>query len=149
NGSRVFFVLLCAAVVNCIFANAPNGVCENELPQANLTTMFIGAKWHKGLVWARAALLLCALVLGKASQGADADPAKAPSVTQVVPPETEVKPLHWSLKPIVRPPPGIGRKRQSANPLDGFILDQLSQNKLAPSPPADRRTLIRRLYFDL
>src|SRR5205085_11396024 len=91
------------------------GYVKNELPRANLTTMFIGAKWHKGLVWARAALLLCAFVPGTASQGADADPAKPLSVTQGVPHETEVKPLHWSLKPVVRPsiPPGIGRKRQS------------------------------------
>lgn len=33
--------------------------------------------------------------------------------------------------------------------IDRFILQRLATERLAPSPPADRRTLIRRLYFDL
>src|SRR5262249_19747339 len=36
-----------------------------------------------------------------------------------------------------------------ANPIDAFILTKLRQQKLAPAPKADRRTLIRRAYFDL
>jgi len=58
---------------------------------------------------------------------------------------------HWSLRPVVRPavPQRVGRKEPGANPIDAFIVEKLAQQKLAPSPPADRRTLIRRLYLDL
>ncbi len=35
------------------------------------------------------------------------------------------------------------------NPIDYFVLNKLEQKKLKPSPEADRRTLIRRLYIDL
>jgi mono/diheme cytochrome c family protein len=51
----------------------------------------------------------------------------------------------WSLQPLatVTPPALAG------NPLDGFIRTQLAAHGLAPSPPADARTLCRRLYFDL
>ena len=51
----------------------------------------------------------------------------------------------WSLRPLVKPavPTAAG------NPLDGFIQAALTGRGLRPSPPADRRTLIRRVYFDL
>jgi len=50
----------------------------------------------------------------------------------------------WSLKPLVRPAvPAI------ANPVDAFIVAKLAEKKLQPSPEADPRVLIRRLYFDL
>ncbi|MBA4190625.1 MAG: hypothetical protein C0467_21780 [Planctomycetaceae bacterium] len=50
----------------------------------------------------------------------------------------------WSFKPLKRPlvPTGM-------NPIDGFIRATLSEKKLNASPEADRRTLIRRVYFDL
>ncbi|QDT97123.1 PSD1 and planctomycete cytochrome C domain-containing protein [Gimesia aquarii] len=52
----------------------------------------------------------------------------------------------WSLKPLLRPHvPGEG----PSNPIDAFIETHLQQKKLKPSPEADRRTLIRRLMFDL
>ncbi len=35
------------------------------------------------------------------------------------------------------------------NPIDGFVLEHLRKQKLTPVPQADRRTLIRRVYFDL
>ena len=35
------------------------------------------------------------------------------------------------------------------NPIDAFVLRRLEEKKLQPSPEANRRTLIRRLYFDL
>ncbi|MAG93283.1 MAG: hypothetical protein CMJ48_05985 [Planctomycetaceae bacterium] len=60
----------------------------------------------------------------------------------------------WSLKPLVRPQQPIpAAKRPYASwartPIDAFILDELIEHRLAPAAPADRRTLIRRLYFDL
>ncbi len=35
------------------------------------------------------------------------------------------------------------------HPIDRFLLAKLADKKLQPSPEADRRTLVRRLYFDL
>jgi hypothetical protein len=56
----------------------------------------------------------------------------------------------WSLQPLrVVEPPQVANKSWPANPVDQFILHRLEAEKLAPSPPVDRRTLIRRLYFDL
>jgi len=55
----------------------------------------------------------------------------------------------WSLKPIVRPAVPHVTGETDGNPIDAFILAKLHENGLAPSPPADARTLIRRLYFDL
>jgi hypothetical protein len=34
-------------------------------------------------------------------------------------------------------------------PVDAFVLARLEQQGMRPNPGADRRTLIRRLYFDL
>lgn len=58
----------------------------------------------------------------------------------------------WSLQPLVRPEtPQV--QYDSADwkkiPIDAFVLAKLQARGLAPSPKADRRTLIRRLYFDL
>ncbi|MFM2097327.1 MAG: hypothetical protein RIS70_4451, partial [Planctomycetota bacterium] len=58
----------------------------------------------------------------------------------------------WSLKSLQRPePPAIAKEDTSfaRNPIDAFVLSKLREQKLRPSPQADRRTLIRRLYFDL
>lgn len=64
----------------------------------------------------------------------------------------------WSYQPIVRPPvpqppPNASRQTSPPNwgrtPIDAFILEKLTQKGLSPSPEADRRTLIRRLSFDL
>ncbi|MGE0131538.1 MAG: PSD1 and planctomycete cytochrome C domain-containing protein [Blastocatellales bacterium] len=61
---------------------------------------------------------------------------------------------HWAWQPIKRPaiPPATKfRNPQSTtrNPIDAFISARLAQAGLAMSPEADRRTLIRRLSFDL
>ncbi len=57
---------------------------------------------------------------------------------------------HWAAQP-VRPqePPAVRNAGWIASPVDSFILARLEQNDLAPSPPADRRTLLRRATFDL
>jgi len=58
---------------------------------------------------------------------------------------------HWSYIPPKRPAIPIIRSPQSTirNPIDAFILAKLAQKGIKPSPEADRRTLIRRLYLDL
>jgi len=51
----------------------------------------------------------------------------------------------WSLQPIVKPEvPDADR-----HPVDAFIQRELTARGLGPSPLADRRTLIRRVTFDL
>ncbi|MFM9963218.1 MAG: DUF1549 domain-containing protein [Planctomycetaceae bacterium] len=57
----------------------------------------------------------------------------------------------WSFKPIVRPPVPQLRTPRSAlrTPIDAFILAKQREHGLSPSPEADRRTLIRRLTYDL
>src|SRR5262249_46203347 len=56
----------------------------------------------------------------------------------------------WSLQPL-RPGgvPRVDDSRQPINPIDHFILQRLKKEQLTPSPMADRRTLVRRLTFDL
>jgi hypothetical protein len=50
----------------------------------------------------------------------------------------------WSLQPIVKPtPPAAG------NPVDAFVRKRLADAKMDPAQAADRRTLIRRVYYDL
>ncbi|QDU93105.1 PSD1 and planctomycete cytochrome C domain-containing protein [Lignipirellula cremea] len=54
---------------------------------------------------------------------------------------------HWSFQPITNPtPPPVEGAR---HPIDRFVRSQLPQHGLAPNPPADARTLVRRAYFDL
>jgi len=60
------------------------------------------------------------------------------------------KKAHWSWRPIRRPePPAVQDGNWPASPIDHFILARLEAEGLRPAPQADRRTLIRRLYFDL
>ncbi len=40
-------------------------------------------------------------------------------------------------------------KHPTANPIDNFVFARLEKERLAPSPEADRATLIRRMTFDL
>jgi hypothetical protein len=57
---------------------------------------------------------------------------------------------HWSLISPSRPAlPAVAAKSWLLNPVDHFILARLEQEGLKPSPEADRRTLLRRLSFDL
>ncbi|HEX3726956.1 MAG TPA: DUF1549 domain-containing protein, partial [Pirellulales bacterium] len=56
----------------------------------------------------------------------------------------------WSLQPVRRSqPPVVHDTAWPQTPIDHFVLAQLEAARLAPTPPADRRTLIRRLSFDL
>jgi hypothetical protein len=58
---------------------------------------------------------------------------------------------HWAFQPVTKPaPPTIGnRQSEIGNPIDAFIVSKLSAQGMKLSPPADQRTLIRRVYFDL
>lgn len=58
----------------------------------------------------------------------------------------------WSLKPLILPPmpvPPAEKQGWIRTPVDAFILAKQREKNLGPAPEADRRTLIRRLFFDL
>jgi len=56
----------------------------------------------------------------------------------------------WALQPVLRPSlPPVSKPAYAANPIDRFILAKLDSQGLSPSAPAERRVLIRRLYYDL
>ncbi len=57
---------------------------------------------------------------------------------------------HWAFQPIAKPPlPPVARVDWVQSPVDNFILARLEQQGLTPSPPADRRTILRRASFDV
>ncbi len=54
----------------------------------------------------------------------------------------------WVLKPVVRP--AVPKEAaKSANPIDAFIRAEYRAKGLTPVGPADKRTLLRRVYLDL
>src|SRR5262249_25460301 len=56
----------------------------------------------------------------------------------------------WSFRPIECPPlPAVRAPGRSRTPSDRFVLAKREEHGWAPSPPADGRTLLRRLSFDL
>jgi Protein of unknown function (DUF1553)/Protein of unknown function (DUF1549)/Planctomycete cytochrome C len=57
---------------------------------------------------------------------------------------------HWSLQPVQDPaPPEVKDDAWPINPVDRFLLARLEAKGLKPAVEADRRTLIRRLAYDL
>jgi Protein of unknown function (DUF1553)/Protein of unknown function (DUF1549) len=58
------------------------------------------------------------------------------------------KPTPWYLKPIERPavPAGV---TESGNPIDAFIAAKLKDKGLQATGPADKASLLRRVYLDL
>jgi hypothetical protein len=58
--------------------------------------------------------------------------------------------LHWAFVPPRQAPlPQVRQADWPNNAIDSFILGRLEAEGLKPSPPADRYTLVRRLYLDL
>jgi cytochrome c553 len=57
---------------------------------------------------------------------------------------------HWSLQPL-KPGelPAVKNADWPRNAIDHYLLAKLEVNKLTPAPPADKRTLLRRVTFDL
>ena len=57
---------------------------------------------------------------------------------------------HWAFQPVVVPAiPAVKSGAWVRTPVDAFLLAKLEAASLKPSPPADKRTLLRRVYFDL
>ena len=56
----------------------------------------------------------------------------------------------WSLQPVQKPtPPTVKHQDLVRNPIDAFVLARLEQADMDPAPFADRRHLIRRVYYDM
>ncbi len=57
---------------------------------------------------------------------------------------------HWSFTPLGEPAlPKIERRNWALNPIDHFVLSRLEREGMAPTAPASRERLIRRVSFDL
>jgi hypothetical protein len=56
----------------------------------------------------------------------------------------------WPFQKLMKhDPPAVENAAWVRNPIDAFVLRKLEQAHLSPAPPASKRTLARRLYFDL
>jgi hypothetical protein len=83
--------------------------------------------------------LLRAWIDGGAHWPDGVDDAELPDRTQ-----------HWAFQPVEKPAiPAVLLEEWPRNELDRFILARLEGEGLAPSPEADRATLIRRVTFNL
>ena len=57
---------------------------------------------------------------------------------------------HWAFQPLQNPePPAVGNTAAVRNPVDRFVLAPLESRGIAPSPEADKATLLRRVHLDL
>jgi hypothetical protein len=64
--------------------------------------------------------------------------------------QAEAQKRHWAFQPVTLPAvPSVENAAWIKNPIDSFIMAELEAHGLKPSPPADRRTLIRRVTYDL
>ena len=61
----------------------------------------------------------------------------------------EIVKNHWSYQPIKKPIVPTNSLKWGNNEIDAFILKKQLENKLSPSLEADKKTLIRRVYYDL
>jgi mono/diheme cytochrome c family protein len=92
-----------------------------------------------------------ASLAGWISQGAPwpksigAEPTTLSALERVGPHRRE----HWAYQPVARPAVPAAVSGWSRSDIDRFVEAKLSEKGLTPSPEADRRTLIRRLTFDL
>ena len=63
---------------------------------------------------------------------------------------TDEERRHWSFQPIADPPvPQVATAEGAVHPIDAFLTAKLAEKGLQPVGPADRRTLVRRVTFDL
>src|SRR5687767_10222700 len=57
---------------------------------------------------------------------------------------------HWAfIKPLRPALPQVRNTQWPRNAIDYFVLARLEKEGIAPSPQAERATLVRRLYLDL
>lgn len=74
-------------------------------------------------------------------------PKKPAGSTYSITPEQRA---FWSFQPVRKPaPPEVRDSGWATTPIDRFVLHALEAKGLKPVAPADRRTLLRRVTFDL
>jgi mono/diheme cytochrome c family protein len=62
----------------------------------------------------------------------------------------EVRKSHWSFQPVKKHEvPKVKNAAWVQTPVDAFILAKLEAKGMTPAKPADRRTLLRRITFDM
>jgi len=62
----------------------------------------------------------------------------------------EARARHWAFQPLQKPVvPEVKLKRWVQTPVDNFVLAKMESKQLRPAPATDRRTLIRRVTYDL
>ena len=72
------------------------------------------------------------------------------SIGRAISEEASNSTKHWAFSPITNPPPPQFQQNDWAQTnIDRFILRKIKDAKLNPSKGAPRKTLIRRIYFDL
>ncbi len=101
---------------------------KSKLPPEEITTL---TKWvEQGAPWP----------VGPASTGG----------AKVKPFDLKERSKHWSLRPVQNPAvPEVLDQAWPINPIDRFVLAKLETRGLKPAGEADKRTMIRRLTFDL
>jgi hypothetical protein len=72
-------------------------------------------------------------------------PTKNDRITAAAP----VKQVHWAFRPVRKTVPPDDPDGWSLTPIDRFIHGAMVSHQLKPAVAADKRTLLRRLYFDL
>jgi Protein of unknown function (DUF1553)/Protein of unknown function (DUF1549)/Planctomycete cytochrome C len=79
-----------------------------------------------------------------------AAPAVTATADATAPRITAEQRAFWAFQPVRDPaPPDVNDDAWPRSAIDRFVLAKLEENNLAPAPPADKATLIRRAYFDL
>lgn len=111
-----------------LYANDPKMPPDGKLPESEIAAL---QEWvAAGLPW---------------PVEAETTPNETVETTKIDPDA----PL-WSLMPIADPnPPHVAHESWCIDPIDRFVLSGLEQRGLLPNPPADKRTLIRRVTYDL
>ena len=67
-----------------------------------------------------------------------------------VQPESKTASDYWAYRPLNHPQvPSVQASDWVSNPIDAFILAKLEAHGLTPAAPANKLTLIRRVYYDL
>jgi hypothetical protein len=158
NFDRDIAPLLARRCLDCHSGAAPKGKLDLSRRKAALAQLIPG-KPEESYLWQRVSddemppkkplppaekRLLRAWIAAGASWGSDPiDPFRITTATRA-------GYDWWSLQPLTRPvPPPVKNASWPITPSDRFLLARLEAKGLSPSLPAGKRTLIRRVTFDL
>ncbi len=116
---------------------------KSKLPHQEIAIL---TQWVKqGPVWG-----IDSSAKGEAFAPVTSKPGAQPTLD--TPGEFERRAKSWCFQPITKTDPPKSDESHAdwpRNPIDLFILAAMKRMELSPAPEADRRTLIRRLTFDL